>query len=233
MELRRLRVVAVLLMVVLAAACAKRPAMTQTAAPPPTAAVTAPPPRGPAGSRPPRASGAGTGRASGGRGSARPRATPAAGPGGVPERRGAPRRLLRLRQVRDQAGGRPRARRYRRLAEGQFLGAAPDRGPLRRARHQRLQPRARRAPREGRQEYLVARGIAAERITIISYGEERPVCSERTAACWGQDVARLPRQAAVTGATHTTRPTRRGAGPRRTSRSTTRRRGHRHASSRR
>lgn len=32
--------------------------------------------------------------------------------------------------------------------------------------------------------YLVALGIAADRITTVSYGKERPVCSERTEACW-------------------------------------------------
>jgi peptidoglycan-associated lipoprotein len=35
--------------------------------------------------------------------------------------------------------------------------------------------------------YLVAQGIAADRITTISYGEERPVCQERTEACWAQN----------------------------------------------
>jgi peptidoglycan-associated lipoprotein len=32
--------------------------------------------------------------------------------------------------------------------------------------------------------YLVAQGVQASRITIISYGEERPTCSEKTEACW-------------------------------------------------
>jgi peptidoglycan-associated lipoprotein len=32
--------------------------------------------------------------------------------------------------------------------------------------------------------YLVAQGIQANRITIISYGKERPVCSEHNEACW-------------------------------------------------
>jgi peptidoglycan-associated lipoprotein len=32
--------------------------------------------------------------------------------------------------------------------------------------------------------YLVSRGVAADRISIISYGEDRPVCTEKTAACW-------------------------------------------------
>jgi len=31
---------------------------------------------------------------------------------------------------------------------------------------------------------LVSRGIVASRITIITYGEERPVCTERAEACW-------------------------------------------------
>ena len=32
--------------------------------------------------------------------------------------------------------------------------------------------------------YLVSQGIQANRITIISYGEERPVCTESNEACW-------------------------------------------------
>lgn len=35
--------------------------------------------------------------------------------------------------------------------------------------------------------YLVARGIRADRITIISYGEERPVCTEKTEDCWARN----------------------------------------------
>lgn len=35
--------------------------------------------------------------------------------------------------------------------------------------------------------YLVARGIAADRLTVMSYGEERPVCAEKTAACWARN----------------------------------------------
>jgi peptidoglycan-associated lipoprotein len=35
--------------------------------------------------------------------------------------------------------------------------------------------------------YLVAQGIQASRVTIISYGKERPVCSEKTEACWAQN----------------------------------------------
>jgi len=32
--------------------------------------------------------------------------------------------------------------------------------------------------------YLVSQGIQAGRMTIISYGEERPVCTEKNEACW-------------------------------------------------
>ena len=35
--------------------------------------------------------------------------------------------------------------------------------------------------------YLVAQGIQASRITIISYGKERPVCTEKNEACWSQN----------------------------------------------
>jgi peptidoglycan-associated lipoprotein len=34
------------------------------------------------------------------------------------------------------------------------------------------------------QNYLVAQGIAAERITMISFGKERPLCRERGETCW-------------------------------------------------
>ena len=32
--------------------------------------------------------------------------------------------------------------------------------------------------------YLVSQGIQANRITIISYGKERPVCNEKSEGCW-------------------------------------------------
>jgi peptidoglycan-associated lipoprotein len=36
-------------------------------------------------------------------------------------------------------------------------------------------------------DYLVSTGIDASRITVISYGKERPVCTERTEACWAKN----------------------------------------------
>jgi len=32
--------------------------------------------------------------------------------------------------------------------------------------------------------YLVAQGVEANRVTIISYGKERPQCTEKTEGCW-------------------------------------------------
>ena len=35
--------------------------------------------------------------------------------------------------------------------------------------------------------YLVSRGVAAGRMSVISYGEERPACLERTETCWAKN----------------------------------------------
>lgn len=35
--------------------------------------------------------------------------------------------------------------------------------------------------------YLVAQGIAASRMTLISYGEERPFCTEKNEECWTEN----------------------------------------------
>jgi peptidoglycan-associated lipoprotein len=35
--------------------------------------------------------------------------------------------------------------------------------------------------------YLVSQGVQASRITIISYGEERPLCTQHTEECWAQN----------------------------------------------
>jgi len=35
--------------------------------------------------------------------------------------------------------------------------------------------------------YLVSQGVQASRITIISYGEERPVCTQHNEECWSQN----------------------------------------------
>ncbi|HEU4440241.1 MAG TPA: peptidoglycan-associated lipoprotein Pal [Methylomirabilota bacterium] len=35
--------------------------------------------------------------------------------------------------------------------------------------------------------YLVSQGVQASRITIISYGKERPVCTEHNEDCWARN----------------------------------------------
>ena len=35
--------------------------------------------------------------------------------------------------------------------------------------------------------YLLSRGVAARRIAIVSYGEERPACSQHQEACWAKN----------------------------------------------
>ena len=35
--------------------------------------------------------------------------------------------------------------------------------------------------------YLVSKGVEAGRITMISYGKERPVCTEHNEACWSKN----------------------------------------------
>jgi peptidoglycan-associated lipoprotein len=35
--------------------------------------------------------------------------------------------------------------------------------------------------------YLVSQGVQASRITIISYGEERPLCNEHNEECWAKN----------------------------------------------
>ena len=36
-------------------------------------------------------------------------------------------------------------------------------------------------------DYLVSLGVAADRVTIVSKGEEQPFCTEETEACWQQN----------------------------------------------
>jgi peptidoglycan-associated lipoprotein len=36
-------------------------------------------------------------------------------------------------------------------------------------------------------EYLVSLGVSASRVDTISYGKERPICTESDEACWAQN----------------------------------------------
>ena len=40
---------------------------------------------------------------------------------------------------------------------------------------------------EATRNYLVAQGVASGRINLISYGEERPFCTEHTESCWSSN----------------------------------------------
>jgi peptidoglycan-associated lipoprotein len=35
--------------------------------------------------------------------------------------------------------------------------------------------------------YLISQGVQSSRMTIISYGEERPVCIDKSEPCWAQN----------------------------------------------
>lgn len=35
--------------------------------------------------------------------------------------------------------------------------------------------------------YLVAHGVRSDRITIVSFGEQRPLCRESNEACWAKN----------------------------------------------
>jgi hypothetical protein len=59
-----------------------------------------------------------------------------------------------------------------------------DRRLLRRARIGRVQPGSGPEPGAGGENALVTAGIAADRIRVISYGKEKPFCSDSTEECW-------------------------------------------------
>ena len=196
MKLRRSQLVVVLLAMLLAAACAKRPAMTQTAAPPPTgAAVTTAPPAPPAPAAPivppaapvvPPAAVA----------PAAPPPVVAAPPTPAPPRP-APAEFKSVSELRDvffdfdKYAIRTDAARQldtsidwlksNPAALILIEGHCDERG----TNAYNLVLGERRA--KATQDYLAARGVAAARITIISYGEERPACAARNEACWAQN----------------------------------------------
>jgi peptidoglycan-associated lipoprotein len=37
------------------------------------------------------------------------------------------------------------------------------------------------------QNYLVSKGVAADRISTVSYGKEKPLCTEKTAKCYAMN----------------------------------------------
>ena len=77
-------------------------------------------------------------------------------------------------------------------ANADVLQEVPDvadhrRGPLRRARHGRVQPGARRAPRRAARNYLVSLGIPADRVKTVSYGKEFPFDPGHDEGAWSKN----------------------------------------------
>jgi peptidoglycan-associated lipoprotein len=190
-----------LALMLLAAGCAKRPALTQAAAPPPTAAAVttpAPAPPAPAPVAPTPAPAPPTPPPV----AAAPPAPPAPAPA-----RPAPAEFRSIPELRpvffdfDKYTVRPDAARVL-DANAAWLKSNPSVVILieghcdeRGTNAYNLALGERRA--KAAQEYLVSHGVAAARISTIAYGEERPVCSERNERCWAQNrrahfLAQLP-----------------------------------------
>jgi peptidoglycan-associated lipoprotein len=186
-SLRKAGLVLVVVPILLAAGCAKRPAMTQAAAPPPTgAAVTTPAPAVPP---TPLAPPPGVAPA--------PPPVVAATPPAPAPPRPAPSEFAAVPQLRDvffdfdRYEIKPEAARtldanidwLKSNATAPVLieGHCDERGTN--AYNLVLGERRARATRD----YLVARGVAADRIVTIGYGEERPACTERNEACWARN----------------------------------------------
>jgi peptidoglycan-associated lipoprotein len=172
------------------AGCAKRPAMTQASAPPPAVAKPAPPP-------PPavvQETVKETIVATPAPAPAPPTAAPATP---APTARPAPKEFAVNANVKDiffdfdKYNIRPDAAKtldenaaWLKANAGQLVlieGHTDERGTV----EYNLALGERRA--KAAMNYLVAQGVQAGRFTVISYGKERPFCTERTEACWAQN----------------------------------------------
>ena len=169
------------------AGCAKRPATTQASAPAPTAppaatpASPAQPPAGPAAGAP------------------RPAPSPAApaAPGAAAAARPVPKELTAITDLTDvffdfdKYDIRPGDAKVL-DANAVWLKANPNHLVLieghcdeRGTNEYNLALGERRA--KSTMNYLVSQGVQASRVTIISYGEERPQCTEKNEPCWGKN----------------------------------------------
>jgi peptidoglycan-associated lipoprotein len=187
MNVRMRSMVAVLPLVSLAlllAGCPKRPAMTAATAPPPVppAAVAPPTPAAPAPAPAPVAPAP----------AAPPTAAPApAPPPAPPKEYRANEALKQIHFAFDKADIRPDDAKIL-DASAAYLKAHPDQLVLieghcdeRGTNEYNLALGERRA--KAAMNYLVSNGIAATRITTISYGEERPLCTEKNEGCWSRN----------------------------------------------
>lgn len=171
----------------LTAACAKRPAMTQAAAPPPTAAATMTPTPAPQALAPAAPAPAPAPAAV-----APPAPAPAAAqPAPPPAQFAENAALADIHFDFDKSTIRPGDAKIL-DANAEWLKANPKSLVLieghcdeRGTNEYNLALGERRS--EAARAYLASRGVAAGRMVVISYGEERPACSERTEACWAKN----------------------------------------------
>ena len=173
----------ILVVGVAGASCAKRPALSQASAPAPSGAAVAPPPVAAAPPRPaPPAE----------QPSAAPAPTPAPlAPPPVPKEFAAVPELRDVHfdfdrydiRARDAEILRGNAKWLSDHADHLVLieGHTDERG----TNEYNLALGERRA--KATMSFLVAQGIKADRITLVSYGEERPICTEHKESCWSQN----------------------------------------------
>lgn len=180
-----LTMMSLLLLAVVFAGCAKRPATTSVSAPPPTSPPAAAGP-GPAPSAPGAPGGAGPGPSA--PGGAAPRTATA---------RPAPGEFMAISELQDvhfdfdKYDIRPDDAKvldanatWLKSNQGHLVlieGHCDERG----TNEYNLALGERRA--KSAMNYLVSQGVQASRITIISYGEERPQCGDHTDACWAKN----------------------------------------------
>jgi peptidoglycan-associated lipoprotein len=177
----------------LLAGCAKRPATTQAAAPAPTgAAATTPGGTGPSGEARPSTMAPPGGGATGGGAAATPApatAAPAARP--APSEFKADDNLKDVFFDFDKYDVRPTDAKIL-DANASWLKSKPNHLVLieghcdeRGTNEYNLALGERRA--KSTMNYLVSQGVQASRITIISYGEERPTCTQKSEECWAKN----------------------------------------------
>ena len=176
LDVRRLVALAIIPTALIVVGCAKRPAMTVASAPAPTAQVQPPPAPAPA---PP------------------PAVAPTPPPPAPAPERPVPKEFVAIDALKPiyfdfdryeiRAGDRrildANARWLKENAKFLVLveGHCDERG----TNEYNLGLGERRA--RAAMNYLVGQGIDASRFTVVSYGEERPVCTEHNESCWKQN----------------------------------------------
>jgi peptidoglycan-associated lipoprotein len=183
-------IASLLVLGVVLAGCAKRPATTQAAAPAPTgAAATTPSGTGSSGAQPATMAPGGSSESTGG-GTATPSTA-------APATRPSPKEFVAVDDLKDvffdfdKYDIRPPDARVL-DANATWLKSNPNHLVLieghcdeRGTNEYNLALGERRA--KSAMNYLVSQGVQASRITIISYGEERPACTQKSEECWAKN----------------------------------------------